>query len=97
MFCNDAGEAIVQALEKYDEEIPLNIGTGEEVTIRELVEIITEVVEYEGEVFWDSSKPDGQMKKLLDTSKMKSVLDVKLIGLKEGIKETIDWYRRTTP
>lgn len=94
MFCNDAGEAIVQALEKYDEEIPLNIGTGIEVTIKELVEIIVGEVGYQGEVFWDTSKPDGQMKKLLDTTKMKSILDVQLVSLKEGIKETIDWYRR---
>ena len=97
MFCNDAGEAIVQTLETYEGWIPLNIGTGIEVTIKELVEIIVEEVGYEGEVFWDASKPDGQMKKLLDTSKMKSILDVELIGLQEGIKETIDWYRRTTP
>ena len=97
MFCNDAGEAIVQALEKYDEAMPLNIGTGIEGTIKELVEIIAEAVEYEGEVFWDSSKPDCQMKKLLDTSKMKSILDIEPTGLQEGIKETIDWYRSTTP
>ena len=97
MFCKDAGESIVQALEKYNEEIPLNIGTGEEVTIKELVEIIAKNVDYGGEVFWDTSKPDGQMKKLLDTSKMKSIFDIDLVSLEEGIKQTIDWYRRTTP
>lgn len=93
MFCEDAGEAIVQALERYEDSIPLNIGTGIEVTIKELVEIIVEEVGYEGEVFWDSSKPDGQMKKLLDTNKMKDTLDMDLVSLKQGIGKTVKWYR----
>ena len=97
MFCKDAGEAIVQALEKYNQAEPLNIGTGEEVTIKRLVDIIAGVVGYEGEIFWDTSKPDGQMKKLLDTTKMKSILDVDLVSLEDGIKQTIDWYRRNNP
>ena len=80
-------------MERYEDSIPLNIGTGIEVTIKELVEIIVEEVGYEGEVFWDSSKPDGQMKKLLDTNKMKDTLDMDLVSLKQGIGKTVNWYR----
>ena len=93
MYVDDAGEAIVQALEKYeDNSLPLNIGTGKDISIKQLVEHIVEAVGYEGEVDWNTDKPDGQMKKLLDVSKMKSIIDISPMSVKDGIEKTVNWY-----
>jgi GDP-L-fucose synthase len=93
MYVDDAAEAIVQALQKYeDNTTPLNIGTGSDISIKELVEYINEAVGYEGEVFWNTDKPDGQMKKLLSVEKMKEYIDINPVSVKEGIAETVKWY-----
>ena len=93
MYVDDAGEAVVQALEKYDDSsTPLNIGTGNDISIKELVDYIVSAVEYEGDVFWNTEKPDGQMKKLLDTSRMKEIINLEPISVKDGIEKTIEWY-----
>ena len=93
MYVSDAAEAIVQVLEKYDDTtLPLNIGTGNDITIRELVDHIIEAVAYQGEVTWDTDKPDGQIKKLLDVSRMKGCLDITPKNIKEGILKTVKWY-----
>lgn len=93
MYVDDAAEAIVQALQKYeDNSSPLNIGTGSDISIKELVEYINEAVGYEGEIFWNTDKPDGQMKKLLSVEKMKEYIEINPISVKEGIAETVKWY-----
>jgi|GEM_PF-1169015 GDP-L-fucose synthase len=93
MYVDDAAEAIIQALIVYDDNTkPLNIGTGKDISIKQLVEYIRSSVKYEGEVFWNTEKPDGQMKKLLDTSRMKEIIDINPIPVEEGIKKTVDWY-----
>ena len=93
MYVYDAAEAIVQALENYDDHSqPLNIGTGKDISIKELVNHIIEAVGYEGEVFWNLEKPDGQMKKLLDTTRMKEYIDIAPVEIEEGIKSTVEWY-----
>ncbi len=93
MYVDDAAEAIIQALIVYDDNTkPLNIGTGKDISIKQLVEYIRSAVKYEGEVFWNTEKPDGQMKKLLDTSRMKEIIDINPISVEEGIKKTVDWY-----
>ena len=93
MYVYDAAEAIVQALENYDDHSqPLNIGTGKDISIKELVEYIIKAVGYEGEVFWNLEKPDGQMKKLLDTTRMKEYIDITPVEIEEGIKSTVEWY-----
>ena len=93
MYVNDAAEAVVQALEKYDDNSqPLNIGTGKDISIKDLVEYIVDIVKYEGEVVWNTDKPDGQMKKLLDTSKMKEFIEIDPIDIKTGLASTIQWY-----
>ena len=95
MYVDDAGEAIVQALEKYeDSSLPLNIGTGKDISIKQLVEHIVEAVDYKGEVDWNTDKPDGQMKKLLDISRMKSVIDISPMSVKDGIEKTVNWYQK---
>lgn len=94
IYCKDAGEAIVQSLERFEDvETPLNIGTDKEITIKELVSLIADLVGYEGEILWDHSKPDGQLRKFLDNSRMKQILNVKFTPLSAGLVETIKWYR----
>ena len=93
MYVYDAAEAIIQALEKYDDpSIPLNIGTGKDISIKTLVEYISKAVSYKGEVFWNTEKPDGQMKKLLDTTRMKDYVEIESVEVEEGIKQTVEWY-----
>ena len=93
MYVPDAAESIVQALEKYDDHNhPLNIGTGNEITIKELVDHIVKAIGYNGDIKWDSEKPDGQLKKLLSTKKMNKIIDINPIGIEEGIRETVKWY-----
>tara|TARA_R110002050_G_scaffold180192_4_gene313794 strand:- start:2156 stop:3109 length:954 start_codon:yes stop_codon:yes gene_type:complete len=93
MYVDDAAEAIIQALQKYDDHSePLNIGTGKDISIKELVEYIKEAVGYEGGVFWNTEKPDGQMKKLLSVEKMKDYIDIEPIPVKDGIIKTVGWY-----
>ena len=93
MYVDDAAEAVVQALEKYEDvDTPLNIGTGTDISIKQLVDYIVKATNYKGEVFWNTEKPDGQMKKLLDTTRMKDILDVTPIEVEEGVKRTVQWY-----
>ena len=94
MYVDDAAEAIVQALQKYeDSSQPLNIGTGKDISIKQLVEYIVDATGFSGEVNWDTDKPDGQMKKLLDTTRMSNYIKISPIEVKEGIKKTVKWYR----
>ena len=80
-------------LQKYeDNTTPLNIGTGSDISIKQLVEYINEAVDYEGKVFWNTDKPDGQMKKLLSVEKMKEYISIEPIEVKEGIAKTVKWY-----
>lgn len=94
MYVEDAAEAIVQALQRYDDSTqPLNIGTGQDISIKELVEYIIKATEFKGSVNWNTDKPDGQMKKLLDVTRMSNYVDIKPTNIEEGIKKTVDWYR----
>jgi GDP-L-fucose synthase len=93
MYVSDAADAIVQALQNYDDHSqPLNIGTGKDISIKELVEYIVKAVNYEGEVLWNTEKPDGQMKKLLDITRMKEYINISPVEVEEGIKRTVEWY-----
>ena len=98
VYSDDAGELIVKALEKHDDPInPLNLSTGVEVSIKELAETTAKVVGYEGEIRWDTSKQDGQLRKKLSTEKMFDVLyegdkSIKWTSLEEGLKRTVEWY-----
>ena len=94
MHVADAAEAIALAVEKDVECVPINLGTGIETSIAELTELIANTVGYNGEVFWDTSKPDGQPKRYLDVSRAKKLLGFEAkISLAEGIRETVEWYR----
>ena len=79
--------------EKVNETGPFNLGTGTETTIKELVETIARLTEFEGEIVWDTSKPDGQPRRFYDMSKFKEAVGyVPDTTIEEGIKKTIEWY-----
>jgi len=94
LFVDDAAEGILRATEKYDEPIPLNIGTGIGTAIKLLVYYIKKLVEYEGEVKWDTSKPEGAKAKVFDITRMKDVLHwTPDTALEEGLSWTIRWFK----
>jgi nucleoside-diphosphate-sugar epimerase len=92
----DAVRGILEAAVHYDSDEALNIGTQDEVSIRELTETIARVVGYRGEIEWDTSKPDGRPRVCLDNSRMREVLPSwSLTSLEDGVRETVNWYRNT--
>jgi GDP-L-fucose synthase len=93
LYVEDAAAAIVTAAEKYEKPDPINLGSGEEISIRELVHLIKDLVGYTGTVEWDHSKPDGQPRRSLDTSRAWEEFGWKSQTLLcEGLSRTIDWY-----
>jgi GDP-L-fucose synthase len=93
LYVDDAAEGIVLAAERYDDDEPVNLGTDEERPIRELVTLIAELVGFEGEIHWDSSKPDGQPRRRVDPSRAKERFGfVAQVPFEDGLRRTIDWY-----
>jgi len=93
VYVKDACEAILLAAEKYDGADLINISSGQPVTIKELTEMIAELVGFEGRVVWDASKPDGQMEKGFDVTRMRQVLGFECrTSLREGLRQTIAWF-----
>jgi GDP-L-fucose synthase len=93
LYVADAAEGIVLAAERYDGEEPVNLGSGFEISIKELVEIIKELTGFKGRVRWDTSKPNGQPRRRLDTSKAERLFGFRAkTDFKEGLQRTIDWY-----
>lgn len=93
LYVDDAAEGILLATEKYNKPEPINLGAGREISIRELVELIAELVGYDGRISWDSSKPDGQPRRCLDTGKARREFDFEAkTELLNGLRKTIDWY-----
>ena len=89
----DLAAAVLHLGEKYDEPGHINIGTGEDLTIKELAELVAEIAGFTGEIAWDHSKPDGTPRKVLDVSKAKSLGWAPKISLRDGITSTITWYK----
>lgn len=93
LHARDGAEGIILAAEKYDKPEPINLGSGMEISIKDLVILISKIMNFNGEIRWDSSKPDGQPRRCLDTSKTEKELGFKAKTVfEDGIKETIDWY-----
>jgi GDP-L-fucose synthase len=93
-YVEDAAEAILLAAEKYNESEPINLGAGFEISIRDLVDLIVKLTGFKGGVEFDSSKPDGQPRRMLDTSRAEKLLGFKAqTSFEEGLKRTIEWYR----
>ena len=93
LHVDDLADACYVAMEKYDGDIALNVGTGEDVTIKELAETISSVVQFQGETVWDTEKPNGTPRKLLDVSKIKELGWRPRISLRKGIRETYEYYK----
>ena len=96
LYVDDAAEAIRLALERYDRPDPVNVGTGREVTIKALAELIAKLTGFNGRVAWDAARPDGQPRRVLDTSKARQAFGFQAkTSLEEGLQRTIDWYRQS--
>jgi GDP-L-fucose synthase len=94
LYIDDCAEGLLAAAERYDGAAPVNLGSGREITIRELAELIAAETGFEGDIEWDAGKPDGQPRRCLDTSKAREQFGfVARTGFKEGLRKTIDWYR----
>lgn len=93
LYVEDAAEGIILAAERYDKPDPVNIGTGEEITIKDLVNLVSELMGYTGEIVWDKTKPDGQPKRHLDVSLAKQEFGFEArTDFRTGLRKTIDWY-----
>ena len=94
LYVEDAAEGILLATEKYNKPDPVNLGTGKEITIKELVNLIAELTGFDGQIIWNTKKPDGQPRRCLDTSKAKKEFEFEAkIEIREGLKKTIEWYK----
>ena len=92
-YVEDAAEAIVAAAENYEKPDPVNLGSGKEISIKDLVELICRLMDYRGEIRWNSSKPDGQPRRMLDVSRALKEFGFKAkTDFEEGLKKTIEWY-----
>ena len=96
LYVDDAARGMVMAAEGYDGSDPVNLGTGREITIRELAETISRLCEFTGEIRWDASKPNGQPRRCLDVRRAKERFGfVAEVPFAEGLRRTIDWYRHS--
>ena len=94
LYVEDAAEGILLAAERYDKSAPVNLGSGMEISIRDLVHLIAQLTGFEGEIVWDTSKPDGQPRRCLDTSKAEREFGFRArTSFEDGLTQTVEWYR----
>jgi GDP-L-fucose synthase len=93
MFSDDFASALLHVVANYDDDAPINIGTGQDISILELSAIMRDVVGFQGEIVWNKTVPDGTFRKLLDVSKLKSLNWSPPHTLTEGIEKTYDWFK----
>jgi GDP-L-fucose synthase len=95
LHARDAAEGILAAAERYEKSEPVNLGAGFEIRIRDLVPLVARLCRFEGEIAWDPTKPDGQPRRMLDTSKALREFGWKArIGFEEGLRETVEWFEK---
>ncbi|MFM7449924.1 MAG: GDP-L-fucose synthase family protein [Leptolyngbyaceae cyanobacterium] len=95
LYSEDAARGIVMATQFYDQPDPVNLGTGEEITIKDLITLICELMQFEGEIIWQTDKPNGQPRRCLDTERAQQTFGFTAqVGFRQGLMQTIDWYRR---
>ncbi|PIP18593.1 MAG: GDP-fucose synthetase [Candidatus Omnitrophica bacterium CG23_combo_of_CG06-09_8_20_14_all_41_10] len=93
LYVEDCAEAIILATEKYNKSEPVNIGAGFEISIKDLVNLIAKLTGFKGKIIWDTTKPDGQPRRMLDTTKAEKEFGFKAkTSFEEGLRRTIDWY-----
>ena len=94
LYVEDAAEGIILATERHNKPDPINLGSGFEISIKDLVEMIAELTGFKGRIIWDTSKPDGQPRRCLDVSKARKEFEFEAkVELREGLKRTIEWYK----
>jgi GDP-L-fucose synthase len=94
LYVDDCARAIVMAAGRYDEPEPVNLGSGREITVRDLVGLIAELTGFRGEIRWDHSKPDGQPRRCLDVSRAEAAFGFRAeTTFREGLERTVAWYR----
>jgi GDP-L-fucose synthase len=94
LYVDDCARGIIAATERMDEPIPINLGTGNEITIKNLTELIARLCDYHGKIVWDPTKPDGQPRRQLDVTRAKQLLNWQAeMPFEEGLKRTIAWWR----
>lgn len=94
LYVEEAARGIVMASEKYDKPDPVNLGSGKEISIKDLVEMISRLAGFEGDIKWDTTKPDGQPRRCLDVSRAKREFGFEAeMGFEEGLRRTISWYK----
>jgi GDP-L-fucose synthase len=94
LYVDDCVEALTLAAERYDGAEPVNLGTGEEISIRDLAELVRVATGFDGSITWDTTRPGGQPRRAVDTSRAEELLGFRaLVTLREGIERTIAWYR----
>jgi len=95
LYVEDGVEGIILAAEKYDKPEPINLGSGIEISIKDLVQLICKIMDFKGEIHWDTSKPDGQPRRRLDVSRAEKEFGFKAkTDFEEGLKRTIQWYEK---
>jgi len=93
LYVEDAASGILLAAERYDKPEPVNLGSGMEISIRDLVELIARLTGFEGRVVWDTTQPDGQPRRMLDTSRAEREFGFRAqVGFEEGLRRTVEWY-----
>jgi GDP-L-fucose synthase len=98
LYVDDAVEGLVLAAEHYDGAEPVNLGTGAEISIRELAELVADVTGFDGRITWDRSMPNGQPRRSLDSSRAEELFDFRArTPLREGLERTVAWYRSASP
>jgi len=98
LYVEDCAEGISLASQRYEGSEPVNLGTGEEISIRELAELVSELTGFEGELVWDASKPNGQPRRQLDVSRAEQLFGFRArTPLRTGIERTVSWYRAEAP
>ena len=97
LYVDDAAEGVIRAAEVLDTPEPINLGTGREITIGDLVTLVAKLCGFTGEIRWDASKPDGQPRRCLDVSRADALLDWRAhVGFEDGLRKTIEWYRASS-
>jgi len=95
LYVEDAAEGILLAAERYNDSLPVNLGSGNEIAIKDLAEMIARLTGFSGKLVWDSSKPNGQPRRALDTTRAEQLFGFRAqTNFEEGLRRTIDWYRQ---
>ena len=98
LYVEDCARGLVAAVERYDSPEPMNLGTGHEITIRDLVMLIARLTGFTGRITWDTTKPDGQPRRCLDVQRAKKAIGFEAqVPFEEGLKRTIEWFEETFP